>query len=467
MSGAPEDPAPRDRGQRDRGQRDRGQRDGGDRGDRAAAGERGSAGITGPTRARTTVLWFLLLLAAIGYLDRVCISTASLAIQRDLGITKTQMGTVFSAFILCYALFEVPGGWLADRFGPRLVLTRVVASWSLMTAVTGWTTGFVSLLVVRGIFGAAEAGMFPGSARVITRWFPAASHGRVFGLMLMTATFGGAASQPLAVWLQGLVSWRWMFVIFSLVGFVWAAAWYVWFRDEPHAHASVNAAELALIGSAPPAPHPPVPWGLLTRSGNLWLICLMYFSVIYGCYFYLTWLPEYLQNVRGFSLQTAGWLAAAALLGMGAGNVLGGWTSDACSHRIGRRLGRRLPGLIGLPLAAAAILAATWTTDSLASALLFAAAAGLVSLAVAPAWVVCLDIGGRHAGVVSGAMTTCGCLGGAVSTTVMGICLDRYDSFETALMLNALFAVVGACAWAAIDADSRLEEPSRQPEHDA
>ena len=415
-----------------------------------------SVGEAAPTRARATVLWFLLLLAAIGYLDRVCISTASLAIQRDLGITKTQMGTVFSAFILCYALFEVPGGWLADRFGPRVVLARIVASWSLMTAVTGAATGFVSLLAVRALFGAAEAGMFPGAARVITRWFPAAGNGRVFGLMLMTATMGGAVAQPLAAWLLQLVSWRWMFVIFSLVGFVWAWAWYVWFRDDPHSHPSVNREELALIGSDPPAPHPPVPWGRLVSSGNLWLICLMYFSVIYGCYFYLTWLPEYLQTVRGFSLGAAGWLGAVALLGMGAGNVLGGWASDAFSRRFGRRFGRRLPGLIGLPLAAAAIVAATWTGDGVASALLFAAAAGLVSLAVAPAWAVCLDIGSRHAGVVTGAMVASGCVGGALSTMAMGICLDRYHSFEAALLLNAAFAVVGAVAWTLIDADTPL-----------
>lgn len=179
-----------------------------------------------PTRARYTVMGFLLGLAAIGYLDRVCISTASLAIQHDLGITKTQMGYVFSAFVLAYALFEIPGGWLADRFGPRVILARLVVSWSLTTALTGAVTGFLSLLLVRLLFGASEAGMFPGAARVITRWFPVPQHGRVFGLMLMTATLGGAAALPLSVWLQQLTSWRWMFGIFALTGLVWAATWY-------------------------------------------------------------------------------------------------------------------------------------------------------------------------------------------------------------------------------------------------
>ena len=411
-----------------------------------------------PTRVGATVLGFLFALAAIGYLDRICISIASLAIQRDLGLTKTQMGTVFSAFILCYALFEVPGGWMADRFGPRLVLTRIVVSWSIMTALTGAATGFASLLIVRALFGAAEAGMFPGSARVVTRWFPEAHRGRVFGLMLMMATFGGAAAQPLSVWLQDLVSWRWMFVIFSSFGFAWAAAWYVWFRDDPHDHPAVNGAELASIGSAPPAPQPPVPWRRLVGSRDLWLVCLMYFSTLYGCYFYVTWLPEYLQTRRGFDLRSAGWLGGLTLVSMGIGNVVGGWASDLGSRRWGRRLGRRLPGMLGLPLAAIAILVAMSTRHGLGSALLFVGAAGLVSLAIAPAWAVCLDIGGRHAGVVGGIMTTSGCLGGAVSTTVMGICLDRYESFDVALLLNAVLAVVGVGAWALIDASRALED---------
>ncbi|WP_437222277.1 MFS transporter [Planctomicrobium sp. SH661] len=408
---------------------------------------------TAPTAARNVVLVFLLILAAIAYLDRVCISTASLAIQRDLGITKTQMGTVFSAFILCYAVFEVPGGWLADRFGPRLILARIVFAWSLMTALTGAAIGFVSLLTVRALFGVGEAGMFPSSARVITRWFPKSQHGRVFGLMLMTATLGGAAAQPLSIWLQELITWRWMFVVFATAGVFWAVAWYLWFRNDPHDHPAVNDAELELIGTNPPEPHPPIPWAQFQASRNLWMICLMYFSTIYGTYFYLTWLPEYLQTSRGMELRAAGWWSALAMISMAVGNVLGGWLSDVASRWFGRRYGRRLPGLIGLPTAAVSVGCAMITTNGIASALLFAAAAGLISLGVPPAWAVCLDIGSRYAGVVSGIMTTCGCLGGAISTTVVGLCLDHYHSYEIPLGLNAISSLVAAFAWWVIDPD--------------
>lgn len=411
-----------------------------------------------PTRARYVVLGFLLALAAIGYLDRVCISSASLAIQSDLGITKTQMGNVFSAFILCYALFEIPGGWLADRFGPRTVLSRIVVSWSLMTALTGTVAGLGSLLLVRALFGASEAGMFPGAARVITRWFPASQHGRVFGLMLMTATLGGAAAQPLSVWLMELTSWRWMFAIFACAGFAWAAAWYVWFRDDPHAHPAVNAAELQLIGTSPPVHRPPVPWRRLVRSRNLWLISIMYFSTIYGCYFYLTWLPEYLRTERSFGIKAAGWLSALSMVGMAIGNLSGGFLSDWLSRRLGLRLGRRLPGLVGLPLASLAIVGAMLTTHPLTCAMLFAVAAGLTSLGMSPAWVVCLDVGSRYAGVVSGTMTTFGCIGGAISTTILGIGLDRWHSYNVPLLLNAAFCLVAAGAWQWIDATMSVAE---------
>jgi len=392
-----------------------------------------------PTRARRTMLAFALGAMAVAYLDRICISTAAPAIKTDLGLDDAQMGYVFSAFTLAYALFEVPSGWLADRFGARLMLTRIVLWWSAMTAATGAAQGFASLVAVRALFGMGEAGVFPSLTRAFGRWLPARERGAAFGLTLMAAALGGAATQPLVVALLERVSWRQAFPIFGAVGVGYAVAWFAWFRDDPSQHRGVNAAELAMIGCDPPAPHPAVPWRRLMRSRNLAALCAMYFGAIYGWYFYLTWLPTYLLRARGFDLAAVGWLAALPLLGIATGSLVGGLFSDALTRHFGARVGLRTPGVVGLPLAALAIVSAVLAQDPRTSAYCLAAAAGLAALGVAPAWSVCLAIGGRHAGVVSGTMNTFGNLGGVTSPVVVGWSLALWGSWEAPLYTVAGF----------------------------
>lgn len=407
------------------------------------------------TRVRHGVLFLVLAVTAISYLDRVCISMTAPFMQKDLGLSDAQMGFVFSAFTLAYALFEVPAGWLADRFGPRLMLTRVVVWWSLLTAITGLAGGFASLLIVRFLFGAGEAGVFPGSSRVFSRWLPSDWRGNAFGLALMTALLGGALTQKMTAHLLEVFhgNWRLIFYLYAGVGMVWGVIWYWWFRDEPHHHKSVNAAELVLIGTRPPERHPPVPWKNLLRSRPMLLLCAMYFSVIYGWYFFLTWLPKYLLQARGFDLKTTGWLAMLPMLFMAAGVLASGFVSDALVRRFGRRWGRRIPGLIGLPLAAVVTVMATMTTDAKLSAYLFATAAGLATFGVTPAWAACLDIGGQHAGVVTGAMNTFGNLGGTAMPLLMGLCLKWWGSWNISLMSVAFFYLVAAVCWLGIDAE--------------
>jgi MFS family permease len=398
------------------------------------------------------VVAFALLMAALAYLDRVAISTASVAIRRDLGLSDAQLGYVFSAFTLAYALFEIPSGWLADRFGPRLMLTRIVLWWSAMTAATGLARGFGSLLAVRFLFGMGEAGAFPGVARAFARWLPSRDRGRSFGLAVMTGVLGGALTQPLVVALLGSMSWRAAFPLFGLIGLFWAAAWYLWFRDEPGEHPGVNAAELSLIGQDAVPPRHEVPWRHLLASPSLQRLCLMYAGTIYGWYFYLTWLPQYLLRARGFELRQVGWLAALPLLSIGMGVIAGGWVSDALTRRHGPRKGRSLSGMVGLPLAALAIVAAVATASPMLAAAALSLAAGLAALAVAPAWAACLDIGGHHAGVVTGAMNTFGNLGGALSPVVVGLCLDRWGSWNAPLLTVALGYLAAAACWFDIDA---------------
>ncbi len=417
-----------------------------------------------PTRARHRVVGFTLALIAVAYLDRVCIATAAPAMRADLGLTDAQMGLVFSAFTFAYALFEIPSGWMADRFGARVTLTRIVVWWSVMTAATGLAVGFASLLAVRFLFGLGEAGAFPSMARAYARWLPRAERGRMFGLAIMTGAFAGAVTQPLVVALLGVMTWHATFALFGAVGSVWAVAWWRWFRDDPRAHPAVNDAERRLIeeGGAELRPRAHPPWRLLLRNRTLLALCVMYTGAIYGWYFYLTWLPTYLLRARGFDLAHAGWLAALPLVAIGVGVLAGGWLSDALAHRFGARVGRRVPGIVGLPLAAAAIAGAVTTDAPLVAALLLAAAAGLAALGVAPAWAVCLEIGGVHAGVVGGAMNTFGNLGGALSPVVVGLALDRWGSWQAPLWSVAALYLVAAAAWCVVDPGASLGGPERR-----
>ncbi|HXK22571.1 MAG TPA: MFS transporter [Myxococcota bacterium] len=415
------------------------------------------------TRARHTMLAFALGAMAVAYLDRVCISTAAPAIKSDLGLDDAQMGYVFSAFTLAYALFEVPSGWLADRFGARVTLTRIVLWWSAMTAATGAAAGFGSLLALRGLFGMGEAGVLPSLTRAFSRWLPAHERGAAFGLTLMAAALGGALTQPLVVALLERFSWRQTFPILGAVGIAYAAVWFRWFRDDPRTHPSVDAAELARIGHDSPGEHPPVPWAAMARSRNLLALAGMYFGAIYGWYFYITWLPTYLLRGRGFDLSAVGWLAALPLFGIAGGSLAGGFLADWLARRHGARVALRAPGLVGLPLAALAIAAAVATSDPRTSAFCLAAAAAFAALGVAPAWSVCLAIGGRHAGVVSGAMNTFGNLGGVASPLVVGWCLDAWNSWEAPLYTVAVLYGFSALCWLGVDPTQPLDVAESEP----
>lgn len=426
-------------------------------------GERASA-------ARYGVLGFTFSLVALAYLDRVCIATAAPVMRAELGLTDVQMGLVFSAFTLAYALFEVPSGWFADRYGPRLTIARIVVWWSMMTVLTGVATGFFSLVLIRLLFGMGEAGTFPATTRVYSRWLAPTARGGAFGLAIMAGALSGAVTQPLVVMLLDVMHWRYLFAVFGAVGMCWATAWWWWFRDDPRQHPAVNEAELRVIGAFAPGPastegkapaadrgwrasvgHGDVPWGRLLRNRTMMALCGMYAAAIYGWYFYLTWLPTYLVKGRGFDLKAAGWLAALPYVGIAIGVFAGGWLSDRLVHAYGSRRGRRLPGLLGFPLAALAIVIAVTTADARLSALALAAAACMAAMGVAPAWVVCLEIGGAHAGVVSGAMNMFGNLGGALSPVVIGYGVEHLGGWNVPLLTLALCYLLAAACWLAVD----------------
>src|SRR5689334_10223413 len=234
-----------------------------------------------PTRARLGVLAFLCTLALLLYIDRVCIGQAASHIRKEFGLSEQQMSWVFNAFLLAYCLFEVPAGHWGDRHGSRGVIARVVVCWSIFTALTGAAIGLTSLIIIRFLFGAGEAGAYPNAARVVTRWFPARERGRVRGAITFVSLVGAIVAPILASHFIQLFGWRPTFSIFGALGLLWAAAFYAWFRDDPANHPSVNAAEVALIREPIPgaessedadaAPRH-IPWSRVLASPNVWLL---------------------------------------------------------------------------------------------------------------------------------------------------------------------------------------------------
>jgi MFS family permease len=410
-----------------------------------------------PTRARYTMLGFALGTMALAYVDRVAISMASASMQRDLALSDEQLGYAFSAFTLAYALFEVPSGWLADRFGARRMMSRIVLWWSAFTAATAAARGFLSLVGIRFLFGMGEAGVLPTLASAFRRWLPERERGRAFGLTVAAGALGSAIAQPIVGAMLARFSWRETFVAFGALGVAWAAAWYAWMRDDPREHAAVNAAEIAEIGPPAHEAHAGVPWRRLLRDRNLIVICAMYFCAIYGWYFFMTWLPQYLARARGFDIREIGVLAALPWVAIAAGCFFGGLLSDRLVRTRGRRFGLRAPGIVGLPIASLMILGAIATPSAAFATAFLTAAAGFAALGIASAWSTCLAIGGRHGGVVSGAMNMFGNLGGTVCPIVFGQSLQHLGSWNLPLASVAVLYVVAGLMWLAVDPEVSID----------
>ncbi len=424
-----------------------------------------------PTRGRYVMMLFVITLAIITYIDRVCISQAAPDIRRDLGLNEKQMGMVFSAFALSYALFEIPGGWMGDRFGPRSVLMKVVVMWSIFTAATGAAWNFASMVVCRFLFGVGEAGCFPNVTKIFTIWLPSSERVRAQGILWLSARWGGAFTPLLAAWVLAGMGWRWAFVLFGTLGIVWAVWFYSWFRDRPAEHPGVNAAELALLdGAEANAPsHAAVPWGKLVKSPTVWLLWLQYFCMSWGWYFYITWLPTYLREARGMTLGKSALLAGLPLFFGGIGCFVGGWAARRLAEKYGNvARARRLVASTGLFAAGGMLVLATKINDPVLAMVALGLASFANDLAMAPDWAACMDVGGRLAGSLSGSMNMMGNLGGAVGAAVVGFVLEgskinpaappTMEGWITVFVLAAAIYVVGGVAWMFIDPVTPLEQ---------
>ena len=404
---------------------------------------------------RYRVVAFAVALAAITYFDRVCISTLAPSIMRDLNLTQIEMSYVFSAFTLAYAAFEIPTAAWADRIGTRKVLARIVVWWSLFTMATAGAFNKPSLLAIRFLFGAGEAGAWPCAARTFSRWIPASERGRIQGVFFAGAHLAGGLTPLLVQQLAKHFDWRAIFLMFGALGFIWAAAWYWWVRDDPAEHPAVSQAELAHIteGRALPSAEPErwEYWMTLLRSPNLLPLCLQYVANTVAFYFCITWFHTYLSKARGFEAATLGLFAGLPLMSSVLGDLSGGAVTDRLSAKYGLKTGRAVLGSVAYVVAGIAMAAGAATASPIGSVLLISLSVASTMFTLGASWGVCIDIGREHSGVVSAAMNTAGQIGGILCPIVVAHIVDRTGNWSLPLyMMSGLF-FIGAVCWLFVD----------------
>ncbi len=408
-------------------------------------------------KKRHQVLLVLSLLSTITFLDRIAISAAGERIATDLHISTVQWGWILGTFTLAYGLFEVPAGLLGDKLGAKKLLIRVVLWWSVFTALTGFSTGFVMLLLVRFCFGVGEAGAYPNISIALSKWFPAFERGRAQALIWAASRIGAGLTPILVIPIQQHYGWQTSFYVLGFMGLLWIAFWYKWYKEDPQQAKDIKPEELQyILDNRQLDDHAPKQsLGNILRDKHIWLLLLMYYCYASGAYFFQSWMPKYLQAGRGISEENMKWMASAPFILGAIGCFLGGVLSDKAVARFGKKWGRRIMPLLGMAMSGICLIAAALSqNDTLAVALL---SIGLATMDVtAPvAWAVSMDIGGTQSGTISGAMNSAGLLGAYLNTVAFGYLANTYGYFLPVMLIGGLL-LIGAVLWLRIDANYRL-----------
>jgi MFS transporter, ACS family, glucarate transporter len=408
---------------------------------------------------RFQLLMVFVAFAVITYLDRNSISVIGNDITKELNLTDEQWGLVLGAFSLAYGAFEIPTGILVDKFGPKITLIRIVLWWSFFTILTGFATGFYFLLIVRFLFGAGEAGAFPTTSVAIARWFPAVERGRIQSVVWMGSRLGGALAPFLSLMIANSYGWRTVFYIFGSLGAIWCVFWWFWYRDEPRDMPNISAEEVAFIeaGRSLKKPsHKLLPWKTVLKNGNLWALMGMYHCLLYGAYFYMSWMPKYLQNGRGIPKSELGFMVSLPfILGM-AGCLAGGFTSDYLTKLKGIKFGRRYVGMFGLVMAGICMIIGTLIKDINVAIVFLSLGLAFKDFTLPVSWAVATDIGGQYAGSVAGTMGLAGQIGSAIMASAFGYILKATGSYELPVQIIGCIVILGGLLWFRIDASKTL-----------
>lgn len=408
-----------------------------------------------PTHARYVVLGMTVAAYMITYMDRQIMAVARPVISSDLGISLLAMGSITFAFRMAYALFQIPGGWLGDRFGARRALTAIVTWWSIFTGFTAMSWNATSMLVIQVFFGMGEAGAFPIATRSLARWMRPAERGFAQGITHAGSRLGAALTPPIVVLIIAKFGWRAAFLAFGILGVVWSIGWFTYYRDSPEEHKGVNQSERDLIGSGRKRSSD-IPWRKVLAHGNLWILAAMYFCYNFNLNVYNDWFPTYLHDARGMTLAKMGFYASLPLLAGTFGDLAGGSFSDYVLNLTGRaNLARRWVAIAGFALSGAATIPAIFAHDPRVSVAFYCVAFFGLEWTVGISWAVPLDIGGDFAGSVSAVMNMLGNIGGALSAAVVTWAATRYGWHAPFLITSGL-CVAAALLYLKIDATRRI-----------
>lgn len=390
------------------------------------------------------------LLTLLLYIDRICISVAKDPIADSLHLSNAQMGWVMSVFALGYALFQTPSGMLADRLGPRKILTAIVALWSIFTSLTAYAWNFTSLLIIRLLFGASEAGAFPGISRAVFSWIPLNERGTITGINFSGSRIGAAFALPFLSILMASIGWKHTFLVLGILGTVWAVLWYALFRDKPEDHPYLKNAEKAYIvlnRQHTNAIKQKMTLRQMFASRNMWLAMIQYFCSNFTFFFALTWLYPHIKAQFHLDMVSAGLYAALPLIAGAFGNWFSGWLIDKIYKKGRWRKSRVLPAVIGFILAAIGLFGGTFTHNIISEVLFLSLAIFGADMTLPPSWSFCVDIGKENSGTVSGNMNMAGNLGSFLTALAFPYFLIWAGNANAFFYTAGLLCIIGAIVW--------------------
>jgi ACS family glucarate transporter-like MFS transporter len=414
-------------------------------------------------RIRWMLVAWMFAISAVAYLDRVNISIAGSSIERDFHLTHVQLGWVFSAFVLGYALFQAPGGRLADRYGPRKVVAAGTIWWALFTSLTAFVPSGVAgmlvvLLAVRFSLGLGEAVVYPACNRLVASWIPSQERGLANGWIFAGIGAGGGIAPPLSTWLLVHYGWRWAFRASTLLGLATAAIWYAIARDRPEEHPWVEPEEVEHIRRGLPerASAAAAPWRIILGSHQVLTIAGSYFAYGYAAYIYYTWFFIYLSSVRGMNLKASSYYGMLPFIAMALGSTVGGWISDGLTKRYGKRSGRCKFASATMALSGCFIALAMLAKDAQLASVILAGGAGALFLSQSAFWAVSADLAGKSAGSVSGIMNMGGQFGGA-TTALLTPLIAVHFGWPASFLTTTALCLAGAAAWLLVDPSAGLK----------